>query len=199
MNRLNERRTRLAAAILVLGLVLVAGIVRLAAQPATVSRLEHQQQMQQRELRERFQQAVVMLHAKQYDNAITALHRVLELAPKMPEAHVNMGYALVGLEQYEAARSFFLAAIELNPRQANAYYGLALADEARGDLESALGGMRSYLHLSAADDPHRVRARSAIWEWEEQLGRHAAAAPGAPTHGAATAAAAPASGAVPAR
>ena len=65
-----------------------------------------------------------------------------------------------------------MSAIELKPQQANAYYGLAMADEMRNDYESALGGMRSYLHLSKADDPYRTRARSAIWEWEEKLGRH---------------------------
>ena len=159
-------------------LALIAGAA--PTQPSTVSRLEHQRQMQQAELRQRFEQAVVMLHARQYDNAITALHRVLELAPTMPEAQVNMGFALLGLEQGDAARGFFLAAIELRPEQANAYYGLAMADEMRQDYESALGGMRSYLHLSKSDDPHRVRARSALWEWEEKLGRHAGAAASAP-------------------
>jgi tetratricopeptide (TPR) repeat protein len=170
--------TALAAAVLIAGLVLVGGIVRSASEPAFVSRIEHQQQMQQSELRQRFEQAVVMLHAKQYDHAITALHRVLELAPRMPEAHVNMGYALMGLEQPAAAEGFFQAAVELNPRQANAYYGLALVAEAQQDYEAALGAMRTYLHFSPADDPHRTRARSALWEWEEKLGRHAAAAPG---------------------
>jgi tetratricopeptide (TPR) repeat protein len=174
-----EKSTTLVATFLIGALALVAGIVRTASEPATVSRAEHQQQMTDRELQQRFQQAVVMLHAKQYDNAVTALHRVLELAPRMPEAHVNMGYALLGLEQPDAAGGFFQAAIELNPRQANAYYGLAEAAEARGDYESALGAMRTFLHLSKADDPFRTKARSALWEWEEKLGRHAAAA--APT------------------
>jgi hypothetical protein len=50
----------------------------------------------------------------------------------------------------------------------------------RQDYESALGGMRSYLHLTPADDPHRVKARAALWEWEEKLGRRAGAAPGVP-------------------
>jgi Flp pilus assembly protein TadD len=155
-------------------LALIAGAA--PSRPATVSRLEHQRQMQQAELKQRFSQAVVMLHARQYDHAITALHRVLELAPTMPEAQVNMGYALLGLGRAEAARGFFLAAIELRPGQANAYYGLAMAEEMRQDYESALGGMRSYLHLTRADDPHRARARAALWEWEEKLGRHAGAA-----------------------
>jgi Flp pilus assembly protein TadD len=167
-------RMRLLGAAVIVGLAVLAGSAPMVAAPEVVSRLEHQQRMQQAEIRQRFDQAVVMLHARQYDHAITALHRVLELAPRMPEAHVNMGYALLGLERAEAARSFFLAAIELRPGQANAYYGLAMADEQRHDYESALGGMRSYLHLAPADDAHRVRARSAIWEWEDKLGRHAA-------------------------
>lgn len=127
------------------------------------------------EIDERFAQAVVMLHARQYEPAVAALHRVLELAPRMPEAHVNMGFALLGMGRPPAAADFFRSAIELRATQANAYYGLALAGEAQGDLHAALGAMRSYLHLSKADDPHRTKARSAIWEWEQALGRHGAA------------------------
>lgn len=156
---------------LVLVVALAAASVWAALAPRPVSRLDHQRQMTDAELRARFEQAVVMLHAKQYDHAITALHRVLQLAPAMPEAHVNMGYAFLGLHQADAARSFFQSAIELRPQQANAYYGLALAEELRHDWELALGAMRSYLHLSAADDPHRTKARAALWEWEQKLGR----------------------------
>lgn len=168
-----KNRTTLAAAILIVALLLVAGLVKCLSEPRFVSRLEHQQQMQQQELRQRFEQAVVMLHAKQYEHAVTALHRVLEIAPRMPEAHANMGYALLGLQRPDAARGFFEAAVELNPRQANAYYGMALASEAMKDYEMALGAMRTYLHFAPAQDPYRARARSALWEWEEKLGRHA--------------------------
>lgn len=170
---MNKPNLTLLASLLILALALLAGLVRWASEPATVGRLEHQRQMQQREVQQRFEQAVVMLHARQYDHAVTALHRVLEIAPRMPEAHVNMGYALLGLQQPEAARGFFNAAIELNPRQANAYYGLALTEEARQDYEGALGAMRTFLHFAQADDPFRTKARSALWEWEGRLGRHA--------------------------
>lgn len=152
-------------------LALLAFAAWMGLAPPTVSRLQHQRDMTDAELRGRFEQAVVMLHARQYDHAVTALHRVLELAPRLPEAHVNMGYALLGLAQPEAARGFFQAAIELRPQQANAYYGLALAEERRQDWELALGAMRSYLHLSRADDPYRAKARAALWEWEQKLGR----------------------------
>jgi tetratricopeptide (TPR) repeat protein len=124
-----------------------------------------------REIQERFQQAVMMLHAGRYDDAATALHRVILLSPRLAEAYVNMGYAMMGLERYAAARDFFLAATDLKPYQANAYYGLATALEQLNDLEGALGAMRTFIHLSPPDDPFVRKARSAIWEWDTQLAR----------------------------
>jgi tetratricopeptide (TPR) repeat protein len=120
---------------------------------------------------ERFQQAIGLLHAKQYNYAITALDAVLEMVPDMPEAYVNMGYAFIGLKEFGPARGAFEKAIELKVDQVNAYYGLAIAFEGSGDLEAALGAMRSYIHLSPPDDPFLPKARSALWEWEGQLGR----------------------------
>jgi len=123
------------------------------------------------ELEVRFQQAVVMLHAGEYENAITALHRVLELSPKMPEAYVNMGFALFGLERYKAAQDFFQAATDIRPYQGNAYWGIAISLEKLGDLQGALGAMRTYIHLAKPNDPYVTRARSALWEWETILAR----------------------------
>jgi tetratricopeptide (TPR) repeat protein len=135
----------------------------------------------EQEVRTRFDQAVAMLHAKQYDHAVTALHRVLELAPQMPEAHVNMGFALLGLKRAPAARDFFETASQLNPMQANAYYGSAMAFEELGDLPAAVGAMRTYLHLARQEDErHLAKARAALWEWEAQLAAQRAAAKPAP-------------------
>ena len=124
------------------------------------------------EVARRFEQGVAMLQARQYEHAATALHRVLALAPQMPEAHVNMGFALLGLGRNAQARQFFEGAIDLRPDQANAYYGLALTWEADGDIAMATGAMRSYLHLARNERPeHLSRARAALWEWESQTGR----------------------------
>lgn len=121
------------------------------------------------EVRRRFDAAVVMLHARQYEHAATALHEVLRLAPTLTEAHVNMGFALLGLQRPQEARDFFDGATALNPGQANAYYGLALAAEASGDLATATGAMRSYLHLARDERPeHLARARAALWEWQQR-------------------------------
>jgi len=159
----------------IIAVVVVAAGGLLVAQtplPPTLQPAEHGRQMLSDELRQRFDQAVVMLHAKQYEHAATALQRVIHLAPRMPEAHVNMGFAMLGLERRGEAVAAFDRAIELKRDQANAYYGLAMAYEQQGELELALGAMRSYLHLSRPDDRFHAKARAALWEWEQRLGRH---------------------------
>lgn len=119
----------------------------------------------------RFQQATVMLHAQRFEEASVALHRVLQLSPRLAEAHANMGYALLGLEDYQGAHGFFMSATDLEPYLGNAYWGLAVTLEKLGDLEGALGAMRIYIHLAPPDDPYVRRARSALWEWDTLLGR----------------------------
>ncbi len=120
------------------------------------------------EIHQRFQQGVVMLHAKQHEHAMTAFHRVLQLDPALPEAHVNMGFALIGLERYDAARDFFESALALRKEQANAYYGLAVALDELRDRPGAIGAMRTFVHLSKPDDPYVRKAEAAVWEWEAE-------------------------------
>jgi tetratricopeptide (TPR) repeat protein len=128
---------------------------------------EHERQL----LQERFDQAASLIHAGKYKYAITALDQVIKIQPMLPEAYVNMGYAYLGLKQYDTAVSAFNRALDLRPNQINAYYGLAESLEGKEDYEGALGAMRTYIHLSEPDDPFLAKARSAIWEWETKLGR----------------------------
>lgn len=121
------------------------------------------------EIQQRFNEGVVMLHAKQYDHAITAFHRVLQINPKMPEAHVNMGFALLGAGKPKAAADFFDTATILKPDQMNAYYGLGEALEQMGEKLGALQAMETYLHRSPKDDPFRVKAEAAVWELRAAL------------------------------
>ena len=141
------------------------------AQQAFRGALNEPQTERERQVMERFQQAIALMHARRYDYAITALDAVLALSPNMPEAYVNMGYAFLELEEFGPARGAFEKALELKLDQVNAYYGLAIAFEGQKQFEAALGAMRSYIHLSQPDDPFLARARAALWEWEAQLGR----------------------------
>ena len=129
----------------------------------------HGDQKRKDEIDQRFTQGVMMLHAKQYDHAMTAFHRILRLAPAMPEAHVNMGFALLGQKRYKEALDFFDSASTLNPGQLNAYYGMAEAYEGLGDIRGAIEAMEAWLHRAAPDDPFRRRAEAAVWEWRAQL------------------------------
>ncbi|MBF0131308.1 MAG: cbb3-type cytochrome c oxidase subunit I [Magnetococcales bacterium] len=120
-------------------------------------------------LPQRFLEGALLLQSKRFTDAAAVFHVILRERPRMPEAHVNMGYALLGLGKVRAALDFFQGALALNPYQTNAYFGLAVALESEGDLETALGAMRSFVHMSPDTDPWLPRARSAIWEWETAL------------------------------
>lgn len=101
-----------------------------------------------------------MMQLGQYEYAITAFHRVLALDPKIPEAHINMGFAYLESGDPVGGRRFFEGALALSPRLANAHYGLAVSLKTLGDTMSARRSMERFLELSGADDPFRPRAQA---------------------------------------
>lgn len=103
-----------------------------------------------------------------HELALKLWHPLLIEHPRLPEIKVNMGFSLYELGRYQVALDFFSEALEQNAYQANAYYGQAICHERLGDLESALGAMRSYIHLAGAEEnPQFIRkARAALWEWQ---------------------------------
>ncbi len=133
------------------------------------------------ELRRLFSAAVENMQRRDYERALELWHRALLLDSSHPGIKVNMGFTLFELGRFETARAFFIDAMEQNAYQANAYYGLALTSEQMGDLEGAMGAMRSYIHLAdgAQDRQFLRRARAALWEWEARLaeGENSAAEP----------------------
>lgn len=170
----------LAGAALAGALALLFGAPRPVVAPRADA-VEHVAQKRAEEIKSRFERGAALLDARRFEEAAAELHRLLALAPQMPEAHVNMGYAMLGLERHAIAQSFFEVAIALRPGQNNAYFGLALALRGAGDLPRALGAMRSYIHLSGPDDPYRGKAKASLDEWQaEQRRRQAAAALSAP-------------------
>ena len=116
------------------------------------------------------------------EQAADSLLKAMFLVPEDAEAFHLMGDVMMQRGRFAEAREYYEGAIDRDPLRAEAYFGHAEASEAMGDLESALGGMRSYLHVVADKDPFRLKvaqARSAIWEWESRLGR----GPWGPTQG----------------
>lgn len=134
---------------------------------------QHVSEKRLAEIRLRFDQSVEMLNSREFERAAQALHRVLELDPKLPTAHANMGFALLGLEQPGSAADFFASAIALNPKQINAYYGMALALEAQREYAPAIEMMQIYLQRARPEDPYRARAEAVI----ERIRKDSAAVP----------------------
>ena len=120
-------------------------------------------------LRGQFERAVLLLQRNQFQQAAIEFNSIIDEHPDMPDAYVNQGFALLGLEHADTAAEYFYRAIELRPFQANAYYGLALVAEKKNDLESASGAMKSFIHLASEDDPYLPKARAALWEWETAI------------------------------
>ena len=119
-------------------------------------------------------QAKALINQKKFDKALQLMNANHPELKHRAEAYHVVAQALEGRRDYLTARDFYLAALDRDPLLADAYFGYATASEGLGDLESALGGMRSYLHVERNSDPTRLKiaqARSAIWEWESQLGR----------------------------
>lgn len=119
-------------------------------------------------LEKTFQQGIVMLHAKEYELAITAFHKVLEIRPDMPEAFNNIGYALIGLEEYLAAEDFFTSALDLNENLISAYFGLALTFGQQEKWPLAIGSMETYRHRTTNEDPFLKQANEHLMEWRDK-------------------------------
>lgn len=125
-------------------------------------------------VRKILKEAKSLIKSGETDKALMILNDARPMLMANAEAFFLMGNALEKKKDYETARDFYNAALNRDPTFADAYWGFATTSEALGDLESALGGMRSYLHSEPDADPLRLRinqARSAIWEWEAKLGR----------------------------
>lgn len=128
----------------------------------------------EKEAAERLAEGKRYLKNKQFDQALQSLAQAIQVKPAFPEAYTTGGYALLGKNLPDNARTAFRRAIDIDPGYADAYYGLAFALDALGDLESALGAMRSYLHVTPEKDrlaKKVITARAAIWEIESSLGR----------------------------
>ncbi len=123
--------------------------------------------MQAQRVATRFREAVNLLHTRHYREAVVAWEDVIDLAPTLPEARVNLGYAHLGLGDAAKAEQAFRAALALRESQANAHYGLALALAAQGRRDAARAAMRRFLHYTGPQDPYLARAHELLKRWQQ--------------------------------
>ncbi len=121
------------------------------------------------EIDRRWNEGLLSLRAGESARAAAAFNGVLLLDPTVVDARTNLGFCLLDLESWHEAFVAFETALAQRPEQTNAYYGVALALRELGDLEGAVGNLRTYLHLAGAADPFQARAMEKLVAWEDEL------------------------------
>jgi tetratricopeptide (TPR) repeat protein len=113
-----------------------------------------------------------LLGAGHPEEALQAFARAVELEPRLPKTHHNLGMAYAHLGEWSKAIPAFEEAIRLLPRYVEAYLRLGQSYEALGRWGDALAVYERLVRV----DPGEVRAWGRAGEVLDRLGRHQEAA-----------------------
>ena len=95
-----------------------------------------------------FDKAVEHTRAREFEAAIGEYAKSLEMNPHSAEANSNLGFAYMDLWDFDRALEYQKKALEVNPEFANAYYGLALTLEKKGDKAGAAKNWKEFIKRS---------------------------------------------------
>jgi tetratricopeptide (TPR) repeat protein len=98
------------------------------------------------------QAAAISVRMEDYDAALQAYDRILEVTLGDPNYMIGRGYVQWRLGQHREAASVALRALELDPEMIEAYYLLGLAQREAGDLRPAMDAFR---HLEPIEETWR--------------------------------------------
>ncbi|MBI5586891.1 MAG: tetratricopeptide repeat protein [Deltaproteobacteria bacterium] len=161
MNFLNGKAFTAAAAL--------AAVVALAAGPIGCSKEQKQAETKQRQpaqsasaAKEHFDKGVQLTMKGQTDDAIKEFEATLQIDPKSPEAHNNLGFAYYDKGDADKAIEHQKKALEGDPNLANAYYGLAMALEKKGDKEGAVANWKEFMKLAQPHSKWWMQAQTHI-------------------------------------
>lgn len=89
------------------------------------------------DVRSDYEGAVRLLEQGRYAPAIAALRKVVERAPTLTPAHVNLGIALARTGDLDGAEASLRKALELNPKHPAAWNELGLVQRKKGQFADA--------------------------------------------------------------
>jgi len=99
------------------------------------------------EVRADYDAAVRMLEEGRHEQGVALLARVVERAPEVTAAHIDLGIAYARAGDLERAESSLRNALELNPRHPAAYNELGLVQRRRGQFAAARASYEAALGL----------------------------------------------------
>ena len=89
-----------------------------------------------------------LVQAKQFENGVVILRRILAIAPDNFTAHANLATALFQLKRYKEAITEFEWLVEKQPELAAAYYFLAISHDNLGEYLHAMANYQQFLKLA---------------------------------------------------
>ncbi|HXH68907.1 MAG TPA: tetratricopeptide repeat protein [Pyrinomonadaceae bacterium] len=96
--------------------------------------------------------SAALVQAKQYENAVIVLKRILQIAPDNFTAHANLATALFQSKRFSESKTEYLWLTEKQPNLAIAYYFLAIAHDSLGEYLDAGANYQQFLKIA---DPVR--------------------------------------------
>ncbi|MBE9531509.1 MAG: tetratricopeptide repeat protein [Proteobacteria bacterium] len=88
-----------------------------------------------------------------HDKAIEAYNESLKHNPHSAVVHSNLGFEFYDKELFDKSVESQEKALDMDPELANAYYGLAMALEKKGDNDGAAENYREFMKISK---PHSL-------------------------------------------
>jgi tetratricopeptide (TPR) repeat protein len=109
-----------------------------------------------------FDVAVQLADKKQYESAIPAWKKALELAPEDPRGHNNLGVALVESGRMDEAIAEYRKSIELNPNSSQTHNNLGSALAEQGRVDEALPEFQKAVELNPDNGAAHVNLGNAL-------------------------------------
>jgi tetratricopeptide (TPR) repeat protein len=107
---------------------------------------------------------ILEMSRERYKNARGNFKEALNIVPKLPEAHVDMGSALINLQEYAEGAKETELGLQLGSHEPErGYYNLGIAYEELGDLQKSYESFRKASELAPDwQDPQKQMARFTV-------------------------------------